>query len=181
MKKVLYLEYGEKYSDKKEGYFMVPNWLFDEGEYIDLDVYERIALTYIMRCVNKKDNTHGMGDIFFLSAEQLAKKCNYSVGKAKKVLKKLQQHGYIKKISTGSNLTKKANSYKVMNLQPTYIQGVKTSLSEAEKNLAEEEFYELLTKGKGNIYYYEDEQKYSHRKILPLVVDKETGEVSCFI
>lgn len=181
MKKVLYLEQGEKYSDKQEGYFMVPNWLFDEGEYIELDVYERIALIYIIRLVNKKDNSQGKGDIFFLSSEQLSKVGNYSVGKAKNVLKRLQDKGFIKKIRTGSNLTKKANSYKVMNLQPTYIQGVKTSLSEAEKNLPEEEFYELLTKGKGNIYYYEDEQKYSHRKILPLVVDKETGEVSCFI
>ena len=29
MENVLYLEQGEKYSDKQEGYFMVPNWLFD--------------------------------------------------------------------------------------------------------------------------------------------------------
>ena len=55
MKKVLYLEQGEKYSDKQEGYFMVPNWLFDEGEYIELDVYERMALIYIIRLVNKKE------------------------------------------------------------------------------------------------------------------------------
>ena len=69
MKKVLYLEQGKKYSDKQEGYFMVPNWLFDEGEYIDLDVYERMALIYIIRLVNKKDNSKVMGDIFFLSVE----------------------------------------------------------------------------------------------------------------
>ena len=54
MEKILYLEQGEKYSDKQEGYFMVPNWLFDEGEYIELDVYERMALIYIIRCVNRK-------------------------------------------------------------------------------------------------------------------------------
>ena len=30
MKKIqLYLEQGEKYSDKQERYFMIPNWLFD--------------------------------------------------------------------------------------------------------------------------------------------------------
>lgn len=40
----LYLEQDEKYSDKQERYFMIPNWLFDEGEYVGLDVYERIAL-----------------------------------------------------------------------------------------------------------------------------------------
>lgn len=96
MKKILYLEQGKKYSDAKEFYFMVPNWLFDEGQYIDLDVYERIAMIYIIRLVNKKDNSQGKGDIFFLSAEQLAKKCNFSLGKAKKVLKKLQNYGYIK-------------------------------------------------------------------------------------
>ena len=181
MEKVLYLEQGEKYSDRQEGYFMVPNWLFDEGEHIELDVYERMALIYIIRCVNKKDNSQGMGDIFFLSAEQLAKRGNFSLGKAKKVLKRLQEHGYIKKIRTWNNLIKQANSYKVMNLQPTYIQGLKISLSEAEKNLSEEEFNELLIKGKGSIYYYEDEEKYSHRKSLPLLVNTNNGEIGCFV
>ena len=95
MEKVLYLEQGEKYSDKQEGYFMVPNWLFDEGEHIELDVYERMALIYIIRCVNKKDNSKGKGDIFFLSADNLSRKCKFSLGKAKKVLKKLQDYGYI--------------------------------------------------------------------------------------
>lgn len=73
MKKVLYLEQGEKYSDKQERYFMVPNWLLDEGEYIELDIYERMALIYIIRLVNKKDNSQRKGDLFFLSSEQLAK------------------------------------------------------------------------------------------------------------
>lgn len=95
MKKILYLEKGEKYSDKQEGYFMVPNWFIDEGEYIELDIYERIALIYIIRLVNKKDNSQGKGDIFFLSSEQLAKKGQFSNSKAKQVLKKLQEHGYI--------------------------------------------------------------------------------------
>lgn len=67
MGKILYLEQGEKYSDKQEGYFMVPNWLFDEGEYIDLDVYERSALIYIIRLVNKKDNSQGKGKLYPLS------------------------------------------------------------------------------------------------------------------
>ena len=180
MKKVLYLEQEKKYSDKQEGYFMVPNWLFDEGEYIDLDVYERMALIYIIRLVNKKDNSKGMGDIFFLSAEQLAKKCNFSLGKAKNVLKKLQEHGYIRKVRTGNNLSNKANSYKVMNLQPIYVQGVKVQLDELKNNLSEEEFYELVLRGKGEIYYYEDEESYSHRKSLPQIIDCYTGEVSCF-
>lgn len=181
MKKVLYLDQGEKYSDKQECYFMVPNWLLDEGEYIELDVYERMALIYIIRCVNKKDNSKGKGDIFFLSAEQLAKKCNFSLAKAKLVLKKLQEHGYIKKIRTGNNLMKKANSYKVMNLQPNYVQGVEISLSEAEEKLCEDEFNELLVKGNGTLYYYEDEDRYSHRKLLPLLIDYESGEVGCFV
>lgn len=181
MKKVLYLEQGEKYSDKKERYFMVPNWLFDEGEYIDLDVYERIALLYIIRWVNKKDNSKGKGDIFFLSAEQLSKKCKFSLGKAKKVLKKLQDHGYIKKIRTGNSLMKKANSYKVMNLQPQYVQGIEISLSEAKEKLSEDEFNELLFKGNGTFYYYEDEERYSHRKSLPLLIDYDSGEVGCFV
>lgn len=181
MEKVLYLEQGEKYSDKKEGYFMVPNWLFDEGEYIDLDTYERIAMIYIMRLVNKKDNSQGKGDIFFLSAEHLGQKCNFSLGKAKKVLKKLQEHGYIKKISTGNNFINKANSYKVMNLQPMYEHGVEVSLSEAEQNLSEEEYDELLIRGKGVAYYYENEERYSHRKLLPLKVNCISGEISCFV
>ena len=46
MKNLLYLEQGKKYSDSKEFYFMIPNWLFYEWQYIDLDVYERIALIY---------------------------------------------------------------------------------------------------------------------------------------
>lgn len=180
MNKILYLEQGKKYSDAKEHYFMVSNWLFDEGEHIDLDVYERIALIYIIRLVNKKDNSRGMGDIFFLSAEQLSKKCNFSLGKAKKVLKKLQEHGYIKKIKTGNNITNQANTYKVMNLQPQYLHGVNISLSEAQEKLSEEEFNELLIKGKGTIYYYEEEERYSHRKALPQIIDCYTGEVSCF-
>ena len=77
---------------------MVPNWIFDEGEYIDLDVYERMALLYIIRLVNKKDDSQGKGDIFFLSSEQLAKVCNFSIGKAKLVLKKLQENGFIKRL-----------------------------------------------------------------------------------
>lgn len=180
MNKILYLEQGKKYSDIKECYFMVPNWLFDEGEYIDLDVYERIALIYIIRLVNKKDNSEGKGDIFFLSAEQLGKKGNFSLGKAKKVLKTLQEKGYIKKIKTGNNLINKANTYKIMNLQPTYVQGKEVTLSEAENNLSEEEFNELLFKCKGSAYFYADEKRYSHRKSLPLLIEKETGEVSCF-
>lgn len=96
--KILYLKQGKKYSNAKELYFMVPNWIFDEGEYIDLDVYERIALLYIIRLVNKKDDSQGKGDIFFLSSEQLAKVCNFSIGKAKLVLKKLQENGFIKRL-----------------------------------------------------------------------------------
>lgn len=160
---------------------MVPNWLFDEGEYIDLDVYERSALIYIIRLVNKKDNSQGKGDIFFLSSEQLAKVGNYSVGKAKKVLKKLQEYGYIKKIRTGNNLICKANTYKVMNLQPIYVDGKEVDLSEAEHNLSEEDFNELLFRCKGIAYYYSDEEKYSHRKALPLLIDYDSGEVGCFV
>lgn len=180
MEKVLYLEQGEKYSDKKEGYFMVPNWLFDEGEYIELDIYERMALMYIIRLVNKKDNSQGKGDIFFLASEQLAKIGKFSNSKAKQVLKKLQEHGYIKKIMTGNKLIGKANTYKVMNLQPRYVQGEEVDLSEAEHNLSEEDFNELLFRCKGIAYYYVDEEKYSHRKALPLLIEKETGEIGCF-
>lgn len=181
MEKILYLEQGKKYSDAKEHYFMVPNWLFDEGQYIDLDVYERMALIYIIRCVNKKDNSKGKGDIFFLSAEKLAKQCKFSLGKAKLVLKKLQEHGYIKKIRTGNNLMKKANSYKVMNLQPNYVQGIEILLSEAEEKLSEDELNELLVKGNGILYYYEDEDRYSHRKVLPLLINCNSGEIGCFV
>lgn len=180
MKKVLYLEQAEKYSDKQERYFMVPNWLLDEEEYIELDVYERMALIYIIRLVNKKDNSQGKGDIFFLSSEQLAKIGNYSVGKAKKVLKKLQEYGYIKKIRTGNNLIGKANTYKLMNLQSRYVEGKEVDLSEAEHNLSEEDFNELLFRCKGVAYYYSDEEKYSYRKALPLLIEKESGEIGCF-
>lgn len=178
---ILHLEQGEKYSDKQERYFMVPNWFFDEGQYIELDVYERMALIYIIRLVNKKDNSQGKGDIYFLSAEQLAKTCDYSLGKAKLVLKKLQEHGYVKKIKTGNNLINKANTYKVMNLQPVYVEGAEVPLIEAEQNLSEEEFNELLYRCKGVAYYYEEENKYSHRKALPLLIDRDSGEGGCFL
>ncbi|MDM0937624.1 hypothetical protein QTI81_07545 [Clostridium perfringens] len=173
MDKVLVLESGLKYSDIEERCFMVPNWLFDEGEYIELDVYERMALLYIIRLVNKKDDSEGKGDIFFLSAEQLAKVCNYSVVKAKRVLKKLCEVGYIRKIRTGSNLTGRANVYKVMNLQPVYIEGKETDLEELRFMLSEDEFNEILLKCKGFAYYYEERECYSHRKNLPLLFDKE--------
>ncbi|WP_294392292.1 hypothetical protein [uncultured Clostridium sp.] len=68
-----------------------------------------------------------------------------------------------------------------MNLQPIYIKGEEVDLSEAEQNLSEEEFNELLYKCKGVAYYYSDEKRYSHRKAVPLLVDKETGEKGCFI
>lgn len=177
----LYLEQGEKYSDKQERYFMIPNWLFDEGEYIDLDVYERIALIYIIRLVNKKDNSQGKGDIFFLSSEQLAKVCNFSLGKSKAVLKKLQENGFIKKIKTGNNLIGRANTYKVLNLQPEYVEGIEVTLEEVRQNLSEEEFDEILFRCKGVAYYYEDEKSYSHRKALPLLIDTSSGEVGCLI
>lgn len=74
----------------------------------------------------------------------------------------------------------KANTYKVMNLQPRYVQGVEISLSEAQEKLPEDEFNELLLKGKGVIYYYEEEDRYSHRKALPQIIDCYTDEVSCF-
>lgn len=181
MRNLLYLEQGQKYSDAKELYFMTPNWLLDEGEYIDLDVYERMALIYIIRLVNKKDNTQGKGDIFFLSAEQLSRKCNFSLGKAKSVLKKLQEEGFIKKIKTGNNLIKKANTYKVMNLQPVYVRGIEVPLEEIEKVLSEDEFNELLFRGKGVAYYYEEEERYSHRKALQLMVNSDSGEIGCFV
>ncbi|WP_294392290.1 hypothetical protein [uncultured Clostridium sp.] len=97
MEKVLCLEQGEKYSDKQEGYFMVPNWLFDEGEYIELDIYERMSLMYIIRLVNKKDNRQGKGDIFFLASEKLGNICGFSNSKAKKVLKNYRYMGILKK------------------------------------------------------------------------------------
>lgn len=129
----------------------------------------------------KKDNSKGKGDIFFLSSEQLANKCNFSLGKAKLVLKKLQEHGYIKKIRTGNNLINKANFYKVMNLQPTYVKGIEVSLSEEEEKLSEDELNELLIKGNGTFYYYEDEDRYSHRKVLPLIIKCSSGEISYFV
>lgn len=177
MGKLLVLEQGEKYSDKKEQYFMVPNWLFDDGEYLDLDVYERMALIYAIRLVNKKDNSRGMGDVFFLSAEKLAKQCNFSLGKAKLVLKKLQDHGYIKKIRKGSNLTRKANEYIVMNLHPIYVKGEEVQLNEIKDKITEEQYYEWLCSYKSTVYRYE-EGRYSHRKALPQLLDKDTGEVS---
>lgn len=180
MKKVLYLEQGEKYSDKQERYFMVPNWLLDEGEYIELDIYERMALIYIIRLVNKKDNSQRKGDLFFLASEQLAKIGKFSNSKAKQVLKNLQEHGYIKKVRTGNNLIGKANTYKVMNLQPIYIEGKEVDLSEVEHKLSEEDFNELLYRCKGVAYYYSDEEKYSHRKALPLIIEKESGRIGCF-
>ena len=68
-----------------------------------------------------------------------------------------------------------------MNLQRTYVQGDEISLSEVEKNLSEEEFNELLIKGKGSIYYYEDEERYSHRKSLPLIINCNSGKIVCFV
>lgn len=176
--KILYLEQGKKYSDKREEYFMIPNWLFDEGEYIDLDIYERNSLIYMIRLVNKKDNSEGKGDIFFLSAEHLAKICGYSVSKAKKVLKKLQEKGYIKKLKTGSSLIRKANVYQMMNLQPEYVEGVEVNLIDIKEKLNDQEYSELLLKSKGAVYYYPEKGIYSHRKKLCKLVNTFTGEVA---
>lgn len=68
-----------------------------------------------------------------------------------------------------------------MNLQPIYVQGVEISLSEAKQNLSEDEFNELLIKGKGVVYYYEDEERFSHRKLLPQIIDWHSGEIGCFV
>ena len=175
--KVLFLKQGRKYSDKREKYFMVENWLFDEGEHIDLDVFERLALIYIIRKVNKKDDSTGKGDIFYMSSEELARVCGFSIGKAKKVLKILQDQGFIKKISTGSNLTGRANQYRVMNLEPQYVDGEEIPIMDLEDILPAEEFNRLLIRSKGYAYYYEARDYFSHRKSLPQLIDRNTGEV----
>ena len=84
-------------------------------------------------------------------------------------------------MKTGSNLNKKANSYKVMNLQPIYVEGVEISINEAKEKLSEDKFNELLFKNNGSFYYYEDVDIYSHRKSLTLLIDYDSGEVGCFV
>ena len=42
-----------------------------------------------------------------------------------------------------------ANTYKAMNLQLRYVKGKEVYLSEAEPNLSEEDFNELLFRSKG--------------------------------
>ena len=175
--KILYLKQGKKYSDKREKYFMVENWIFDEGEHINLDVYERLALIYVIRKVNKKDNSTGKGDVFYMSSEELARVCGFSIGKAKNVLKALQEQGFIKKISTGSNFTGRANQYRVMNLEPQYVDGEEIPIMDLEHILSAEEFDKLFIRSKGYAYYYKSRDYFSHRKSLPQLIDKNTGEI----
>lgn len=67
-----------------------------------------------------------------------------------------------------------------MNLQPKYVEGKEVELSEVKNKLSEEDFDELLFNCKGVAYFYADEEKYSHRKALPLLIEKESGEMGVF-
>ena len=177
MDRVLFLKQGSKYSDEKKCYFMVPNWFFDEGEYIDLTVYEKLSLMYIVRLVNKKDNSDGKGDVFYLSAEQLRKVCGFSIATAKRSLTTLANKEYIKCIAKGSNLNGKANTYRLMNLQPEYMEGEEIEVDSLKGVLSAEEYNKLLLKCWGVAYYYPERCCYSHRKRLPLLIDIDTGEL----
>lgn len=159
---------------------MVPNFFFDEGEYFDLDIYERYSLYYIVRKLNQQKKT-GKQDVFYMSAEELARVTGISSSRAKKTIKLLQEKGYMKKIHTGSNLTGKANTYLFTYLQPVYEVGEPVQLSELDNISDEDERNQILVKCGEMAYYYEQDNLYSHKKRLPVFVDHETGEYTCCV
>lgn len=178
MNKTMILQEGIRYSDFDERFSMVPNFFFDEGEFFDLDIYERYSLIYIVRKLNQKQKT-GKQDIFYMSTEELARVTGISLSRAKKTVKVLQDKGYMKKIQTGSNLTGRANMYMFNYLQPIYELGEPVELSELNNIEDEDERNQILVKCGEVVYYYEHENLYSHKKRLPVFVNYETGEYTC--
>lgn len=174
--KVVVLSEGKRYSDQKERYSMIPNWIFDEGEYLELDVYEKIAFMYMIRLVNKKDKKSGQQDIFFLSQEHLAKKCGFCHTKAQRIIKKLIEKGYITRLKIGSNLTGQASFYKMLYLQPEYEEGLEVKVSDLAGILSDEELVELNSKD-GTAYYHPSKLIYSKRKFLPRIYDRLEEQV----
>ena len=175
--KMLLLDKDKRYSDLKEYYFMYPNFLYDEGEFIELSVNARHAFGYMIRKANKQNKENGKQDIIYFSAEELARKCGFSLSTAKKVTKELIENEWIRKVTTGSNLTGRANTYRLLFPYPRYVQGHEMDIDIVYDDLPEEKVDELLARGTGKIYYYEEGEVYSRRKRLPLLVDLETGEI----
>lgn len=177
MKVQLYLTEEKRYSDMREHYFMYPNFLYDEGEFIDVSINAKFAFGYMIRKANKQNRENGKQDIIYFSTNELASKCGFSPSTAKKVTKELIEKEWIRKISTGSNLTGRANTYRLLYPYPTYEEGVEVDINIVERELSYEEIDKMLAKGNGKIYYYEEDGVFSHRKRLPVLVDTDTGEV----
>lgn len=174
---VLIYENEKRYSDMKEQYFMFPNFFYDEGEFIDLSIHARYAFGYMIRKANKQDKENGKQDIIYFSAEELAKKCGFSLSTAKKVIKELIEKEWIRKIATGSNLTGRSNIYRLLFPYPVYVEGAEIPVEFVQDDLSQDSIDRFLAKGTGKIYYYEEERVYSYRKRLPLMVDVDTGEI----
>lgn len=173
----LILDSNFRYSNMFEQYFMMPNFLYDEGEFIHLSVHAKWAFGYMIRKANKRDQMNGKQDFIYFSYEELAKKCGFSISTAKKVTKELINEGYIKRVSTGSNLTGRANTYRMLYPYPRYEKGEEITINMAEKHIGQEELDVLLAKGVGKIYYYNQGDFYSNRKRLAYKLDTLTGEV----
>lgn len=180
-KKVLVYDREIRYSDLDREYFMVPNFLYDEGENIELSVNSRHAFGYMIRKANKQNKENGKQDIIFFSFDELARKCGFSISTAKKVTKELIDQEYIRKVSTGSNLTGRANTYRILFPYPKYVEGVEVEINIVKRELPQQAIDELLAKGTGKIYYYWEDGVYSHKKKLPLKIDLETGEVGLHV
>ena len=74
-------------------------------------------------------------------------------------------------------MTGRANTYRLLFPYPRYVQGHEMDIDIVYDDLPEEKVDELLARGTGKIYYYEEGEVYSYRKRLPLLVDLETGEI----
>ena len=89
--------------------------------------------------------------------------------------KELIEKEWIRKLTIGSNFTGRANTYRIQFPYPVYVDGAEIDVEFVKDDLQQDKIDELLAKGTGKIYYYEEERGYSHRKRLPLLLDQETG------
>lgn len=149
---VLLFDKEKRYSDMREHYFMYPNFLYDEGEYIDLSFNARYAFGYMIRKANKQDKENGKQDIIYFSADELARKCGFSLSTVKKVIKELIDKEWIRKIATGSNLTGRVNTYRILFPYPEYVDGAEIPVEFVQDYLLQDKIDEFLARGIGKIY-----------------------------
>lgn len=148
---VLLFDKDKRYSDMREHYFMYPNFLYDEGEFLNLSIHARYGFGYMIRKANKQNKENGKQDIIYFSSEELARKCGFSVSTAKKVIKELIELEWIRKITTGSNLTGRANTYRILFPYPQYMEGDEMDIAIVEQDIPHSDIDELLAKGTGEI------------------------------